>query len=786
MATADVRQSDAERIRQLSEALEMRQRELAILSEVAARIHGEEDVQRILDIALQEILDGLGLTAAWVFTGDRADERLHLAASRGISPAYAGDVEAKGLGDCLCPQVFRSGQRMQVRNATECPRMPWIVEGLHATAAHACIPLRFERTQRGVLNVAARPGELFSDDQLRFLETVGHQVCVAVERAGHLRAERLRNQEARAMAAISKAIGGSLDRDAVLQAVGETAGRVLGSDRAYILLGSDPRNVSVAHLAGEGTGLSEGQTVDLFEMGWLLSAEAMTGRRLMRMDDRDSDDAVDRRAARQLGVAAALAVPLLAHDRVRGVLVLARSKPHHWSEEEMEMAEALAAGASVAIENARLYDEARTAFEAERLRNQEARAMAAISKAIGGTLDVRAVLEAVGRSAREIVGADRVQIYLGADAKQLTVAHLSGLPHPELKEGQALDLGSARAHLQRKALEERQTIKVDDWHLDPRVNRDLASRWGIGSAIILPLAARKRTLGLLVITRRAALAWTEEQLDTAEALAAQASVALEHARLYDDARKAYQDLKDAQQRILQTEKMAVLGTFASGLAHEVRNPLNSIALQLSILERRLSRAQMDRPSEAAEVVTVIRDEIRRLDRLVGDFLLFSRTNRIQYRPVALDPLVEDVVRLLRPEARAAGISIRRQRVGSSLPDLRMDAERVKQVVINLVRNAIEALHQGGHVTVRSGMVDGRARIVVQDDGPGLPEGLDVFQLFVTTKDKGTGLGLSIAQQVVLEHGGEITAASQAGQGATFTISLPIEPADEARPERRNP
>jgi len=144
------------------------------------------------------------------------------------------------------------------------------------------------------------------------------------------------------------------------------------------------------------------------------------------------------------------------------------------------------------------------------------------------------------------------------------------------------------------------------------------------------------------------------------------------------------------------------------------------------------------------------------------------------------------VRLLRPEARAAGISIRRQRVGSSLPDLRMDAERVKQVVINLVRNAIEALHQGGHVTVRSGMVDGRARIVVQDDGPGLPEGLDVFQLFVTTKDKGTGLGLSIAQQVVLEHGGEITAASQAGQGATFTISLPIEPADEARPERRNP
>ena len=138
-----------------------------------------------------------------------------------------------------------------------------------------------------------------------------------------------------------------------------------------------------------------------------------------------------------------------------------------------------------------------------------------------------------------------------------------------------------------------------------------------------------------------------------------------------------------------------------------------------------------------------------------------------------------MARLLRPEARASGVSLRRQRIGEAIPDLRVDPEKMKQVVINLVQNAIEAMPGGGVVTVESGLLDGRAVLVVRDSGPGLPEGLDVFQLFVTTKAQGTGLGLSITQQIVLEHGGEIAATSEAGKGATFTVSLPVERPEEA-------
>jgi two-component system sporulation sensor kinase A len=201
-----------------------------------------------------------------------------------------------------------------------------------------------------------------------------------------------------------------------------------------------------------------------------------------------------------------------------------------------------------------------------------------------------------------------------------------------------------------------------------------------------------------------------------------------------------------------------------------------------VLERRIARLDAAIGAQMAELTGIIRDEVRRLDELVGDFLLFSRADRVQHREADLDALVDEVVRLLRPEARRAGVSLRREQAGGPVSTFRMDAEKVKQVVINLVRNAIEAMPEGGAVAVETGMQDGLVRLAVTDNGPGLPEGLDVFQLFVTTKPKGTGLGLSIVQQIVTQHGGEIRAESEQGRGTAFVITLPLVPAQLASQE----
>jgi two-component system NarL family sensor kinase len=170
-------------LRSLNEVVEKRERELLILSRVAARVHGEDDVDGILNIALDEILQEMGLRTAWIFLGDERERKLRLAAHRGVAQKYLDEIDRDGLTECLCPEVFWSGHRMQARNTVQCPRMPDIVDGLSVPVAHACIPLKFEGGNRGVLNVAARPNETFSDEELRFLETLGHQVCLAVERA---------------------------------------------------------------------------------------------------------------------------------------------------------------------------------------------------------------------------------------------------------------------------------------------------------------------------------------------------------------------------------------------------------------------------------------------------------------------------------------------------------------------------------------------------------------------------------------------------------------------------
>jgi signal transduction histidine kinase len=577
--------------------LARRERELAILAAVASRIHGELDTARVLDAALDEILGGLGLKTGWIFLGSERDHVLRLAAGRGLSREFMESVQRSGLGECLCPEVFTRGRAMQPRNTTECPRMPQIAEGLTQPVAHACIPLQFEGDVKGVLNVAAPEGELFTDRELSFLETVGHQIGLAFERIRH--------------------------------------------------------------------------------------------------------------------------------------------------------------------------------YESEQKRNREARSMAAITRAIGRSLDLSAVLTAVGETARELVGADRVVILLGSDPRDLTVSHLSGLPHPTLRQGQRLDLVGAGSRLQVRALETLGSVTSDDLEEDPRAGSRLARHWDAGSGMSVPLRIRGQAQGLITLTRRGRHHWTEDQVDVTEALAAHAAVALENARLYEEARQAYEELKKAQARIIQTEKMAVLGTFASGLAHEVRNPLNSIALQLSLMERRTASLEAAVASQVRDRVTIIREEVRRLDRLVSDFLMFSGQKRLHDHPVDLSRLLDDVIQLLQPEARSAQVVLRHESGAPAPPPLLADGERLKQVVINLVRNAIEAMPEGGEVVVADSVDDGRAVLSVRDNGPGLAEGIDVFELFVTTKPKGTGLGLPIAQQIVAEHGGDLTVESAPGRGAVFSVSLPL-------------
>jgi len=221
----------------------------------------------------------------------------------------------------------------------------------------------------------------------------------------------------------------------------------------------------------------------------------------------------------------------------------------------------------------------------------------------------------------------------------------------------------------------------------------------------------------------------------------------------------------------QTEKLAAIGTLAAGLAHEIRNPLNGAQLHVAYLERTLKKANAS--GEALEAVNVVGDEITRLAALVSEFLDFARPRPLTKKPASLGALITRCAELAADDAAKASVEIARDLPSKDIVAM-VDASKIEQILLNLVRNAIEALAamQGGHVTLRLRRKPKHAVIEVEDDGPGLPEDAPVFDAFYSTKPQGTGLGLAITHRIVTDHGGTIEVESRAGR-TVFRVELPL-------------
>ncbi len=230
-------------------------------------------------------------------------------------------------------------------------------------------------------------------------------------------------------------------------------------------------------------------------------------------------------------------------------------------------------------------------------------------------------------------------------------------------------------------------------------------------------------------------------------------------------------------RMLRAERLAAIGTLAAGLAHEVRNPLNSATLQLQVLRRRMERGDSS-PETCKPIVELIDEEIKRLERLVGEFLAFVHPRPLDLKPTDIADLCQSVLVFLQPEAEAAGVSVETV-FATELPPMSADPERLRQVVLNLVRNALEAMPHGGTLAVRTRTTDHHIEIDIEDTGLGFADETPIFDAFFTTKPKGTGLGLSIVHRIITDHGGTVRVVSQPGR-TCFTISLPAGTAGLAR------
>jgi signal transduction histidine kinase len=229
-----------------------------------------------------------------------------------------------------------------------------------------------------------------------------------------------------------------------------------------------------------------------------------------------------------------------------------------------------------------------------------------------------------------------------------------------------------------------------------------------------------------------------------------------------------------EKRAADAEALSAMGTLALNLAHEIRNPLNAAVLQLHLLGRHVGKLAVDDEIRAAlhHKAQIVGDEIGRLNRLLTDFLELARPRAAVHEPVRFARLVGDVLDLEQGSAADRGVTVERDLVGDCV--LKADPEKLKQVVLNLVMNALEAMKGGGKLVVRVGCDKEKVRLVVEDTGSGIePAALSqVFDPFFTTKEAGTGLGLSIVRKIVDQHRGEVQIESDRGVGTKVTVNLP--------------
>jgi GAF domain-containing protein/signal transduction histidine kinase len=756
----------------------------------------------------------------------RDGEVLHLVATHNAPSAFA-EARRRSPHHRLSPKSFlgrMAATKAVVHVADIAADQGYIEQRVPETVAAVelggvrtllAVPLLKESELIGAFSLLRQEVRPFTDKQIALVTSFASQAVIAIENTRLLSELRESLQQQTATADVLKVISRStFDLQTVLDTLTESAARLCAADKGTIF----QRDGNLYRLAAN-YGFSPELEQYAAEHPLQPDRGSMTGRvalegRAIHVADVLADPEYLAVGYQAFGYRTALGVPLLREGTTIGVFVLTRDEVNPFTEKQIELVTTFADQAVIAIENVRLFEEvqARTNELAQSVK--ELRALGEVTQSVNSSVDLETVLTTIVAKATQLSNTEAGAIYVFEEAQQeFRLRATYGMDERIIAEirDRHMHIGETAIG---KAAEQRMPVQIADLQNDPSsLVLDVIVRAGFRALLVVPLLGADRIVGALVVRRKQPGEFPKSTVELLQTFAAQSVLAIQNARLFEsvEARtrelaKSLEDLRTAQDRLIQTEKLASLGQLTAGIAHEIKNPLNFVnnfsAVSVELIDElrgALGGAHLDGKlrAEINEIADMLQGNLdkvvqhgKRADSIVKNMLLHSRQGSGEHRPVDINALVEESLNLAYHGARAEkqGFNITLERsFDPAAGEVDLFPQDITRVLLNLISNGFYAATKrkteadgGGYeptLAAATKNLGDSVEIRIRDNGTGIPPEAreKLFNPFFTTKPagEGTGLGLSLSYDIIVkQHAGSIEVDTQPGDFTEFRVVLP--------------